>query len=109
MKMESASYSEDMRFLAEFTEAVVESARVYPGQSVTTANSLKRGCGRNSSQITLIRPGGRACYPAVWTQDFALALAEAGGSEVQALFDAEEHDFFISPLSLIEQIHLSDR
>jgi len=24
---------------------------------------------------TLIRPGGRACYPAVWTQDFAVTLA----------------------------------
>ncbi|MFP4165879.1 MAG: type II toxin-antitoxin system VapC family toxin [Opitutales bacterium] len=32
----------------------------------------------------------------------AHALAEAGGSEAQALIANEEHEFFISPLSLFE-------
>lgn len=35
---------------------------------------MSRDLPANTSGCTLIRPGGRACYPAVWTQDFAIAL-----------------------------------
>ncbi len=73
--MKSSSVIESMRFFADFTEAVVQSARVYPGGSVETKKSVKMGVSQNTTGITLIRPGGRSCYPAVWTQDFSLALA----------------------------------
>ena len=61
--------SRSMNFLSGFTKAVIDAACVPPGEKVVDnfpANSLG---------FTVIRPGGRACYPAVWTQDFALALA----------------------------------
>ena len=58
-----------MRFFAEFTAATIESARVRPGQQVAPEFPA------NTSHSTWIRPGGRACYPAVWIQDFAIALA----------------------------------
>ncbi len=57
-----------MRFFAGFTEASIEAARVRPGERVN------RKLPANTSGCTLIRPGGRACYPAVWTQDFAITL-----------------------------------
>ena len=57
-----------MRFFAGFTEASIEAARVRPGECVS------RELPANTSGCTLIRPGGRACYPAVWTQDFAITL-----------------------------------
>lgn len=58
-----------LHFFAEFTAASVEAARVRPGEQVAPEFPA------NTSGCTLIRPGGRACYPAVWTQDFAIALA----------------------------------
>jgi len=58
-----------MNFLAGLTEATVEASRVRPGERVES------GYPANSLDNVLIRPGGRACYPAVWTQDFAVALA----------------------------------
>lgn len=57
-----------MKFFAGFTEASLEAARVRPGERVN--HKLPA----NTSGCTLIRPGGRACYPAVWTQDFAITL-----------------------------------
>ena len=57
-----------MRFFAGFTEASIEAARVRPGERVNSELPA------NTSGCTLIRPGGRACYPAVWTQDFAITL-----------------------------------
>ena len=46
---------------------VVEASRVRPGQKIGTspANTLGR---------TLIRPGGRDCYPAMWVRDFSMSL-----------------------------------
>jgi hypothetical protein len=61
--------SKSMRFLAGMTEAAIEASRVRPGDKV------EAGLPANSLDYTLIRPGGRACYPAVWTQDYALTLA----------------------------------
>ncbi len=73
-----------MRFFAEFTEASIEAARVRPGEQVTPELPA------NSSGRTLIRPGGRACYPAVWTQDFAITLATG----------------FVTPQEMSDHLHL---
>jgi hypothetical protein len=59
--------SSEMRFLHDLAEAVVEASRVRPGESV--ANS-----GPNTSGGTLIRPGGRDCYPAFWIRDFEMSV-----------------------------------
>jgi len=66
--MKTVLDSASMRFFAGFTEASIEAARVRPGERVS------RDLPANTSGCTLIRPGGRACYPAVWIQDFAIAL-----------------------------------
>ncbi|EIQ01551.1 hypothetical protein OpiT1DRAFT_00122 [Opitutaceae bacterium TAV1] len=60
---------ESLRFLSGFAAASIEAARVRPGESVSPLHPA------NTTSTTLIRPGGRACYPAVWTQDFAMTLA----------------------------------
>ncbi len=60
---------ESMAFLAGITEAAIEASRVRPGERpVDTVPA-------NETDRTFIRPGGRDCYPAVWTQDFAMTLA----------------------------------
>ncbi len=69
-----------MRFFAQFTEASIDAARVHPGKRVS------RDFPANTSGCTLIRPGGRACYPAVWTQDFAITL-ETGYVTPQEISD----------------------
>ena len=69
-----------MRFFAGFTEASIEAARVRPGEAVSGEHPA------NTSGRTLIRPGGRACYPAVWTQDFAITL-ETGFVTPQEMAD----------------------
>ena len=56
-----------MQFLEKLTTDVLEASRVYPGQSVA-------GFGPNTTGGTLIRPGGRACYPSYWIRDFAMSL-----------------------------------
>src|SRR5207248_4615278 len=58
---------DSMKFLKELTEAVVEASRVRPGESVGASPTNSTGC-------TLIRPGGRDCYPAFWIRDFAMSL-----------------------------------
>ncbi|MBC2595912.1 hypothetical protein H5P28_16730 [Ruficoccus amylovorans] len=58
-----------MRFFADFTEASLEAARVRPGELGRPEAPA------NTVGFPLIRPGGRDCYPAVWTQDFAVTLA----------------------------------
>lgn len=59
---------DDLPFLAQLTEAVMEASRIYPGDSVSA------GFGQNQTGGTLIRPGGRDCYPAFWIRDYALSL-----------------------------------
>lgn len=56
-------------YLSGFAAAAIEEARVRPGQRVAPVLPA------NTTPHTLIRPGGRDCYPAVWTQDFAMTLA----------------------------------
>jgi len=62
-----AEWDESMAFLTGLAAAVVEDSRVRPGESVA-------GHGPNRTGGTLIRPGGRNCYPAFWIRDFAMSL-----------------------------------
>jgi len=57
----------DIQFLEEMTRDVVEASRVRPGQSVG-------GSPKNTQGHTLIRPGGRGAYPAMWVRDFSMSL-----------------------------------
>jgi hypothetical protein len=56
-----------MDFLREMTRAVVEESRVAP-------NGMAGKVGPNSTGCTIIRPGGRDCYPAFWIRDYAMSL-----------------------------------
>jgi len=56
-----------MQYLTDLASAVVEASRVRPGESVA-------GIGPNVTGGTLVRPGGRECYPAFWIRDFAMSL-----------------------------------
>jgi len=58
----------DLKFLKELTKDVMESSRIYPDQKISD------GFGGNSTGGTLIRPGGRSCYPAFWIRDYAMSL-----------------------------------
>jgi len=62
-----AERRESMAFLSGLAAAVVEDSRVRPGELVA-------GHGPNQTGGTLIRPGGRDCYPAFWIRDFAMSL-----------------------------------
>ena len=61
----------DLAFLEELTRAVVDSSRILPGQDLPPAI---RSYGPNRSGITLIKPGGRDCYPSFWVRDYAMSL-----------------------------------
>lgn len=56
-----------LAFLRDLTGDVVNEARILPGQ-------ILPGVGENTTGITLIRPGGRRCYPAFWVRDFVMSL-----------------------------------
>ncbi len=64
---EQSELREAMLFLEDLAGAVLDSSRVRPGQSVA-------GRGPNTTGGSLIRPGGRDCYPAFWIRDFAMSL-----------------------------------
>ncbi len=57
--------SGELGYLRELAAAVIESARVRPGEA-------RGGQGPNRTGITLITPGGN--YPALWVRDFAMSL-----------------------------------
>jgi len=57
----------DRLFLEAVTAAVVEASRVPPGAKVGEI-------GPNVTGGTVIRPGGRNCYPAFWIRDYAMSL-----------------------------------
>ncbi|MFA5816327.1 MAG: hypothetical protein WC865_11970 [Bacteroidales bacterium] len=73
----------DLAFLEELTRAVVDSSRILPGQDLPPAI---RSYGPNRSGITLIKPGGRDCYPSFWVRDYAMSL-ESGFITSQEQFD----------------------
>ncbi len=58
----------DLDFLAGITRDVVEASRILPGQKIS------KDFGANRTGGTLIRPGGRDCYPAFWIRDYAMSL-----------------------------------
>lgn len=59
---------DDMSFLKNISLDVIEASRIAPDQIV----SSEFGC--NSTGGTLIRPGGRDCYPSFWIRDYAMSL-----------------------------------
>ena len=65
---EAPRFLEGMLFLESLARDVLEASRVRSGRSVA-------GYGPNTTGGTLIRPGGRDCYPAFWIRDFAISLA----------------------------------
>jgi hypothetical protein len=54
-------------FLGAMTRDLVLEASVPPGRSVGASPA-------NATGGTLVRPGGRDCYPAFWIRDFAMSL-----------------------------------
>lgn len=58
---------ENLDFLKKITSDVVEASRVYEADMVGEY-------GPNITGGTLIRPGGRDCYPAFWIRDYAMSL-----------------------------------
>ena len=59
--------ADDTAFLEGLTAAVMDASRVAPGAKVGNI-------GPNVTGGTLIRPGGRTCYPAFWIRDYAMSL-----------------------------------
>ena len=59
---------EDLHFLEDLTRAVMEASRIYPGDRVSPS------FGPNNTGGTLVRPGGRDCYPSFWIRDYAMSL-----------------------------------
>jgi len=57
----------DMTYLRELTAAVMDASRVGTGAKVGNI-------GPNVTGGTVIRPGGRDCYPAFWIRDYAMSL-----------------------------------
>ena len=67
MSSEPTQFREAMLFLKDLSLDVLDASRVQPGQSVA-------GHGPNATGDTLIRPGGRECYPSYWIRDFAISV-----------------------------------
>lgn len=61
-----------LTFLKNLTRDVVQEARILPDEKLPfITHSPAR---KNTTGVTLIRPGGRNCYPAFWIRDFAMSL-----------------------------------
>jgi len=58
----------DYDYLKGLTKDVMDSSRIYPGQIIS------KDFGGNNTGGTLIRPGGRDCYPAFWIRDYAMSI-----------------------------------
>jgi hypothetical protein len=76
----------DMTFLEGLTRAVVDSSRIFPGQELPPSI---RSYGPNNSGITLIKPGGRDCYPSFWIRDYGMSL------ECEMITPLEQADILI--------------
>jgi hypothetical protein len=59
---------DDLIYLTGLTKDVVEASRIYPDQKISP------NFGPNHTGGTLIRPGGRDCYPSFWIRDYAMSL-----------------------------------
>src|SRR3954471_7794739 len=58
---------DSLNFLRDLAGATVDASRVAPGRRIG-------GSAANTTGQTLIRPGGRDCYPAYWVRDVAMSL-----------------------------------
>ncbi|MBA7543532.1 hypothetical protein ES705_35863 [subsurface metagenome] len=61
-----------LAFLKNLTKDVVDASRVFPEQELSGIAGIS--VKKNTTGITLIRPGGRICYPAFWIRDLAMDL-----------------------------------
>ncbi len=73
---------DDMVFMRDLTAEVIDSSRILPGHNLPGRNS---SFGPNNSGITLIRPGGRDCYPSFWIRDYAMSIESGFISEDEQL------------------------
>src|SRR3954469_9651419 len=60
--------ADSLNFRRDLARETVVAARVKPVQHVGASPP-------NTTGQTLIRPGGRDCYPSYWVRDFAMSLA----------------------------------
>jgi len=67
-KQEKILSKNDFVFLETITKDVLEASKIFPGQKITP-DSLQ-----NNTGGTLIRPGGRDCYPSFWIRDYTMSL-----------------------------------
>lgn len=72
----------DLAYLEQVTARVVEASRVRPGQSVAGSVS--------ALPLTIVKPGGGDCYPALWTRDFCMSV-ECGYITPREITDTLEH------------------
>ena len=59
-------------FLKDLVKDVVHASRILPGAQLPIEETNMPT--RNTTGVTLIRPGGRTCYPAFWVRDLAMGL-----------------------------------
>ena len=105
----------DIEFLKKITIDVIEESRVRPGQEIAPY-------GPNITGDTIIRPGGRKCYPAFWVRDYAMSL-ETGfitpQEQKHALLLTARHQregdwntssgSFVPSGSIVDHVSLSDK
>jgi len=60
----------DYEFLEGLTKDVIESSRIYSGQTIPGHPDF----GSNNTGGTLIKPGGRKSYPSFWPREVAMSL-----------------------------------
>ncbi len=72
----------DMEFMKNLTAEVIDSSRILAGENLPGSIS---SFGPNNSGITLIRPGGRDCYPSFWIRDYAMSLESGFITETEQL------------------------
>lgn len=87
----------DYEYLCRLTEAVLDSSTIKPEQFVSEE------FGRNRTGGTLIRPGGRDCYPAFWIRDYAMSL----GSGMIDL-EAQQHMLLLSAKTQCNQTWITE-
>lgn len=68
----------DSAFLVDLLASVKSASTVAVGQTVANAPA-------NTTGVSLVRPGGRSCYPAFWIRDFAMSLASGCISHAEML------------------------
>ncbi len=78
--------SEDLAYLENLAADVVQASRIEAGEMISGSSM-----GLNQTGGTLVRPGGRACYPAFWIRDFAMSL-ESGLISL----DEQEHALILT-------------